>query len=344
MNSDGKEAVALSIGPRDNRIRLEQPRNHLLNLLEFLPHNDSLAQGRPIQPAALPPTNQVGRREEAPAQASHTYEPATQNGRVEKELAASLARRLGLSFDEAVLLGEGTNVLFHLRPAPVVARVTRLAHLVRPPEALAGGVGLAKALGKRAVPPSALIDPGPHLEGGRYITFWTYRTGRSASAEEAGAALRAFHEAAAPYPGVLRSFDPRPEALRIADLVGGEASEILRDAASRLVPPALPEQAIHGDAHFENVLAGGVWQDFDEACFGPREWDVACMIHRWAVFGELEREMRAALAVYGAYDHEAVEALQPLVVLGIAAWGSLAPLLGESSPRTADRLAWLRRH
>jgi Ser/Thr protein kinase RdoA (MazF antagonist) len=219
-----------------------------------------------------------------------------------------------------------------------------LAHLVRPLTSLAGGVALAKALGERAVPPSTLIDPGPHLEAGRYITFWSYRTGRSASASEAGAALRALHETASAYAGPLRSFDPRPEALRIADLVGGEAGEILRDAAHRLMPPPLPQQAIHGDAHFENVLAGGVWQDFDEACVGPREWDVACMIHRWAVFGELEQEMHTALAAYGACDLAAVEALQPLVVLGIAAWGSLAPLIGASSPRTAHRLEWLRRH
>jgi Ser/Thr protein kinase RdoA (MazF antagonist) len=247
-------------------------------------------------------------------------------------------------FDEAVVLGEGMNVLVHLRPAPVVARVTRLAHLVRPPESLAGGVALARALRERAVPPSALIDPGPHLEAGRYITFWTYRTGRPASASEAGAALRAFHQTTEPYRGPLRSFDPRPEALRISDLVNGEAREILRDAANRLIPPALPQQAIHGDAHFENVLAGGIWQDFDEACFGPREWDIACMIHRWAVFGELEQEMQTALAAYGAYDRDAIAALQPLVVLGIAAWGSLAPLIGElPSPRTAYRLEWLRR-
>jgi streptomycin 6-kinase len=263
---------------------------------------------------------------------------------VESEIAAALARKLGLTFDEAVVLGRGMNVLVHLRPAPVVARVTRLAHLVRSPESLAGGVALAKALGERAVPPTALIDPGPHLEAGRYITFWTYRTGRPASASEAGAALRAFHEKAAAYTGPLRSFDPRPEALRIADLVGGEAGELLRAAAHRLTPPELPQQAIHGDAHFENVLAGGVWQDFDEACAGPREWDIACMIHRWVVFDELEREMRAALAAYGAYDIRAVEALQPLVVLGIAAWGSLAPLIGESFARTARRLDWLRRH
>src|SRR5438093_11880980 len=157
-----------------------------------------------------------------------------QNGRVEKELAASLARRLGLTFDEAVVLGEGMNVLVHLRPTPVVARVTRLAHLVRPPESLAGGVAFARALGERAVAPSALIDPGPYVEAGRYITFWTYRTGPPASASEAGAALRAFHETAELYHGRLRSFDPRPEALRVADLVGGEASEILIHAVNRM--------------------------------------------------------------------------------------------------------------
>lgn len=262
----------------------------------------------------------------------------------ERDLAAVLARRLGLAFDKAVVLGQGMNVLVHFQPAQVVARVTRVAHLVRTPDALMGGVALAKALGDRAVPPSELIDPGPHAEGGRHVTFWTYRPGEEASPSEAGAALRAFHEAAEGYRGPLRSFDPRPEALRIADLVGGEPAEVLRDAAARLAPPALPQQAIHGDAHFGNVLAGGVWQDFDDACLGPREWDVACMIHRWVVFGLLEGEMREALAAYGPHDREAVEALQPLVVLGLAAWGSLAPLIGETSPRTPERLEWLRRH
>lgn len=263
---------------------------------------------------------------------------------MEKELAASVARRLGLAFDAPAVIGQGMNVLVHLRPAPVVARVTRLAHLVRAPDALAGGVALARTLGTRAVPPSDLLDPGPHVDGGRYVRFWTYRPGDGASPSEAGAALRAFHESAARYRGPLRSFDPRPEALRIADLVGGEPAEILRDAAGRLTPPAAPQQAIHGDAHFENVLAGGIWQDFDEACFGPREWDLACMIHRWSVFGQLEGEMRDALAAYGPYDREAVDTLQPLVVLAIAAWVSLAPLIGETFNRTPERLEWLRRH
>ena len=61
------------------------------------------------------------------------------------------------------------------QPPLAVGRVTRLTHLVRTPDALAGGVGLAKALGERAAAPSALLDPGPHVESGRYVTFWTYR-------------------------------------------------------------------------------------------------------------------------------------------------------------------------
>jgi len=176
---------------------------------------------------------------------------------VEKRIAISVARKLGLAFDEAVVLDRGMNVLVHLRPASVVARVTRLAHLVRSIDALAGGVALAKALGARAVPPSELIDPGPHAEGGRYVTFWTYRPGEEVAPSEAGVALRAFHDAATSHRGPLRTFDPRPEALRIADLVGGEPAEILRDAAGRFALPVLPRQPVHGDAHFGNVLAGG---------------------------------------------------------------------------------------
>jgi hypothetical protein len=266
-----------------------------------------------------------------------------QNQHVEKALATVLARRLGLAFDEGVVLDDGMNVVVHLQPAPVVARVTRVLHLVRPVTALAGGVGLAEHLAARAVAPCDVIDPGPHTEGGRYVTFWTYTPGAEALPSEAGAALRALHDSAVSYRGPLRSFDPRPEALRIADLVGGEPANILRDAAARLLLPPLPQQPIHGDAHFGNVLAGGVWQDFDDACSGPPEWDLACMTHRWSVFGLLEAEMRDALAAYGPYDRTAVEALQPLVVLGLAALGSLAPLIGETSPRTAARLEWLGR-
>jgi hypothetical protein len=46
-----------------------------------------------------------------------------ENAVVETEAARSVALRLGLPVEDAVVIGEGTNVLVHLRPQPVVARV-----------------------------------------------------------------------------------------------------------------------------------------------------------------------------------------------------------------------------
>jgi Ser/Thr protein kinase RdoA (MazF antagonist) len=133
----------------------------------------------------------------------------------------------------------------------------------------------------------------------------------------------------------LRSFDPRPEALRLA---GHEPA--LREAAARLELPDLPARPIHGDAHLGNVLAGGRWLDFDEACSGPPEWDLACLRHRLVVFGELRAEIEAALAAYGDFDEEAVAACDPLVVLFTATWGIVTQ---PSHPRTRARVDWLRR-
>jgi Ser/Thr protein kinase RdoA (MazF antagonist) len=172
------------------------------------------------------------------------------------------------------------------------------------------------------------------------VTFWAHVEGVPATPAEAGSSLCALHQEARRYNPSLRSFDPRPEALQIADLVGSEAGAILRAAAERMNRPTLTEQPVHGDAHLGNVLAGGLWLDMDEACAGPPEWDLACLRHCFFLFGELERETREALAAYGSYDERAVAALDPLVVLFTAAWGSLAPLIGEPiGSRTLRRLA-----
>jgi hypothetical protein len=147
----------------------------------------------------------------------------------------ALARSLGLEVERPVLIGEGMCSLWRLDPAPVVARVNRFAHLVWPVEVLAGGVALARHLGELAVQPSDLVDAGPHvLEDGRYVTFWSHASEPPASPEAAGASLRALHERARSFGGVLRSFDPRPEALRLT------SEPVLHEAAERLELPDLP--------------------------------------------------------------------------------------------------------
>ena len=259
------------------------------------------------------------------------------------QTAVAVAGRLGIAHDEAVVLAEGMCLVVHLPPNPVVARVTRVAHHIRPVEDVAGTVALARALGGLVVPPAEGVDPGPHLADGRYVTFWTHVDPVPATPAEAGASLRAFHQTARRHDGRLRSFDPRPEAVRIADLIGGDAGATLQAVAARIPVPDLPAQPIHGDAHLGNALAEGRWLDLDEACLGPPEWDLACLRHRSFFFGEIPRETAEALAAYGSFDEAAVAALDPLVVLWTAAWGTMAAVLGEPiGPRTHRRLTWLR--
>jgi len=164
-----------------------------------------------------------------------------------------------------------------------------------------------------------------------------------ATPSEAGSSLRALHQAARRYDLRLRSFDPRPEALRIAELIGSEAGAVLRAAAERMNRPGLAEHRCTAMPIWATCSQVVLWLDLDEACTGPPEWDLACLRHCFFLFGELEHETREALAAYGPYDEGAVAALDPLVVLFTAAWGSLAPLIGEPiGSRTLRRLAWLR--
>lgn len=258
-------------------------------------------------------------------------------------LVREVATRFGLSTRNAVVLDRGMNLVVHLRPAPVVARVTRVSHRVRPIEALVGAVALSRSLGQIVVSPSTVVDPGPHLADGHYVTFWEYTKAEAADPVQAGGSLQRLHEAAGSYRGELRHFDPRTDARIISVLIGGEEGEILGEAAERLQMPVLREQAIHGDAHLANVVRGGRWLDPDEMCRGPLEWDLACLAHRSSFWGEVKAETDAALRAYGPHDEDALRALAPLVVLFTAAWGSLAPLLGEPiGARTRRRLEWLR--
>jgi hypothetical protein len=259
------------------------------------------------------------------------------------QTAVAVAGNFGIACSAPVVLAAGMSTVVHLRPSPIVARVTRVAHLVRPVDDFVGTIALARALPGLVAPPSDRVDPGPHVADGRYVTFWVYVDAVPATPAEAGSSLRALHRAGRRYRGRLRTFDPRPEALRIATLVGGEAGAVLGAAAERMNVPQLAEQPVHGDAHLGNAQTGGLWMDFDEACLGPPEWDLACLRHRQFLFGELARETGEALAAYGPHDEGAVSALDPLVVLSTAAWGATAPLLGRPiGARTQRRLQWLR--
>ncbi len=211
------------------------------------------------------------------------------------EAAVATARELGLEVWDPVVLRDRSNLLVHLRPAPVVARVATATAAVR-----SGGEGIVRELavagalaaaGAPVVAPSALLPPGPHRRDGWTFSYWEWIESRAEplDAAAAGARLRQCHEALANEQieglvewGALREAEAivaglGDEVLAAADI------ELLRETGAREVARAqaldLPLQPIHGDAHLRNLLTGAdgpLWIDWEDSFLGPRGWDLAC--------------------------------------------------------------------
>jgi hypothetical protein len=261
--------------------------------------------------------------------------------------AVAVANSVGLRCDDPEVLADGSNVLVHLKPAPVVARVATTTGLVRKPaqDWLALDLDLAGHLAAKnfpVVPPSAELPPGPHLRDGLALTFWQFvdhEAGSVATAAEVGPLLHELHAALRTYPGKLRYLSPFSEIPRWLDeverwnAVSDEDLAMLRRGffkiAAEIAELGLPRQPLHGDAHKKNLLKtsrGLVWTDFEDACRGPIEWDLACFVR---TSGE-DRE--TALASYGGTAE--LESLSPFFDardLQGAIWGAIL------STRFADR-------
>jgi hypothetical protein len=125
--------------------------------------------------------------------------------------AQAVAREHGVACDEAVRIAAGSNVLVHLKPAPVVARVmTGTAVLHDDPEqwlAREVAVGAFLAGTDLVVPPTDILPPGPHERGGLWMTLWEFvphdEQAPPPAAAELGRSLRALHEALAGFSGDL---------------------------------------------------------------------------------------------------------------------------------------------
>jgi Phosphotransferase enzyme family len=235
--------------------------------------------------------------------------------------AVAVAADLGHRGVEPVVLREAWHVLVHLRPLPVVARVSGPPG----PEVDTGQVrrelaiaGHAASGGAPVIPPADVLDPGPHERDGHILTFFRFVEPRGeVEPPAAGRGLRVIHEVLADFDEQLPDAGHPGETARMLDgLTPSPDVELLHCAfASR---PPVGGQAVHGDAHLANCLATGgrpLWHDFEKACRAAPEYDLAALVFRDRL-GHGDRAARAALAAYGEHDEAAVEGWLPIY----AAW------------------------
>jgi hypothetical protein len=268
--------------------------------------------------------------------------------------AVTVAGRFGLRCTDPEVLHDGSNVLVHLRPAPVVARVASMTALVRPGvEAwLARDIALTAYLAGRGVPVVApCTDPpaGPHHHDGQVLTFFEYvphDPDHRPEPADVAAALADLHAELRGYSGRLPEAGPVDDIrngldlLRLDESVLGALRAELAEMAESLA--GCPGQPLHGDAHPGNLLAtpnGLVWNDFEDTWRGPLAWDLACLV----VTGRFDG--RAAVAAYPQPPGEEFETCVRLRRLMGVVWrfvlvSRFPEMTGEAERHLAE---WLSR-
>ncbi len=274
--------------------------------------------------------------------------------------AVGVAARLGLACAEPAVLADGANVIVHLAPAPVVAKVAASTRAVRPdPDRwLQRELDLAAWLHAAGVP---VTEPSPELPAivhhgdGQLMTFWRHLppAGHQHPDEARfGAMLRDLHQALRGYPHPaprlaplqdIPAFLARPQArLSPRARLSPSQRDALAAAYTRLtaeLDPSAATQVLHGDAGIGNVLAtadgGWVWHDFEDTCTGPVAWDMA------ASTASPRLDPARILAGYGApVDAGQLAVGQQLRRLHLTVWYALyAERLPALRPRAAELLA-----
>jgi hypothetical protein len=225
---------------------------------------------------------------------------------------------------EPRVIHEGSNLLLHLHPAPVVARVATTTAMVREGDAwLTREVAVAGHVASKGAPsvaPSAELPPGPHVFSGLTMTFWEYvhEVPGPADPKRAGQALRDCHDALRSYEGDLPRMAVMREAERIIERFAADGTlsdddaGLLREAAAanrnRLKQLDLPLQAVHGDSHLGNTINtadGPIWTDWEDTCLAPRQWDLGCVLASGRCFGQDPAPGEAAAKAYGELPDDA---------------------------------------
>ena len=272
--------------------------------------------------------------------------------------AVKVAASLGVHAADPLILADGANVIVHLSPAPVVAKVAASTPAVRPDNAawLQRELDVVRFLADRGVPvmtPSPEVPPVVHHGDGQVMSFWRYLSPIPglAGEETIGSMLRDLHAELRDYPAELRDYPAQlPFLAPLGDIPAFLSRPQTRLTASQAAALAAAHarltaqldhgrgQSLHGDAGAGNLMAtdaGWVWHDFEDTCTGPVAWDLAASTASPRLDGP------RILAAYGEpVDPAQLEVCQQLRKLHLTVWYNLyAERLPDLAPRAAELLA-----
>jgi hypothetical protein len=243
--------------------------------------------------------------------------------------AQSVARGYGVSSGDPRILKDTNHTIVHLWPAPIVAKVSTRKLFLHRSSSLEREVRIASLLASAGAPvvsPVTSFPAGPHRVEGVDLTLWNYcePETRTIQAAEFGTTLRAVHDAMDRLADQLPQLPSFKLQLEEADeLLARPASlpqlaaedrlflrDLYRTIMETLGSPALENRALHGDCHPQQTIAtaaGLLWLDFESACLGPREWDLAGMD-------------RQAIKSYGSMDGALLAVLKTARALCVTVW------------------------
>lgn len=241
-----------------------------------------------------------------------------------RRAAIHAADQLGLKLDEPLLIQETNHTVVWLRPLPIIAKVGTHRNSA---EALVHEHDVASALALRGAPIAPPL-PGTTAmrdrETGLVVTLWSrldHDPTAKADGPIVGHSLIRFHEALDQCDVALPSFRDGLERtrtalfddLQIAALAPADRAFLraaFTDLMSRLDAVTFPEQRLHGEPHSGNYLLtpnGLRWIDFEDACRGPVEWDLAFL-------------PADGVATFKDVDVDLLALLQPLNSARVATW------------------------
>lgn len=185
--------------------------------------------------------------------------------------AVSAAAQLDVACAEPVVLADGANVIIHLSPSPVVAKVAGSTPFVRADVAawLQRELHMAAYLARAGIPvlmPSGEVPATVHHSYGHVMSFWTYRRlDADALPDEVtiGSMLRDLHAALRSFPGSppvlaplgdIPAFLERPQTL-LSPAEVSVLTETFSSLMEDLAPASKPGQVLHGDAGVSNLRA-----------------------------------------------------------------------------------------